>query len=248
MRLPTSYDKIAPIYDEDMGLNNPGLDVAFYVGQARAEGGRVLELGCGTGRITLALVEAGCRVTGLDLSLPMLRQLKRKAAGFPCFCADMSAFALRARFSLIICPFSAFTYLVEDADQSAALAAVRQHLEPDGIFILDVFEPDARVDALPDDYVFHDYRRMRPDGTLLERTKTIERERGGRVSVIRRTYRFLSPEGNLLQSFTTEDRIRCFRRGELAPILRKHGLDVVEELGDSSAVIFVCRNSSVFQT
>jgi len=240
----TSYDRIAPIYDEDMGVNNPGWDIAFYVGRARAARGWVLELGCGTGRITLPLAQAGCRVAGLDLSLPMLRELRRKDAGFLCFCADMRGFSLRARFSLIICPFSAFTYLVEDADQSAMLAAVREHLEPDGIFILDVFEPDARIDALPDDHVFQDYRRMRPDGTLLERTKTIDKQRGGRVSIIQRTYRFLSPEGAVLQSFTTEDRIRCFRREELPPLLWNHGFEVVEESGVSTALIFVCRNNS----
>jgi SAM-dependent methyltransferase len=244
----TSYDRIAEIYDEDMGANNPGLDVAFYVGRAQAARGWVLELGCGTGRITLPLVEAGCRVAGLDLSLPMLQQLKRKAAWVACFCADMCAFALRARFSLIICPFSAFTYLAEDVDRSAMLAAVREHLEPQGIFIMDVFAPDAQIDELPDDHVFHDYQRARMDGTQLERTKTIEKLSGGRVSVIRRTYRFLSREGAELRSFTTEDRIRCYRQGELPALLRGHGFEILEQQagfgGASSPMVFVCRKKA----
>ena len=62
-----SYDVIAEFYDDDMGRNVGGEDVAFYVDQCAAAPGPVLELGCGTGRITLALVRAGNTVIGIDL-------------------------------------------------------------------------------------------------------------------------------------------------------------------------------------
>ncbi|HTD38656.1 MAG TPA: class I SAM-dependent methyltransferase, partial [Candidatus Limnocylindrales bacterium] len=62
-----SYDLIAEIYDDDMGRNVGDEDVAFYAQRCAGAGGPVLELGCGTGRITLPLVRAGNTVTGLDL-------------------------------------------------------------------------------------------------------------------------------------------------------------------------------------
>jgi len=59
------YDLIADFYDEDMGRNNDGRDVAWYVGQAKRAAAAhrlpVLELGSGTGRITLPLAQAGTR-------------------------------------------------------------------------------------------------------------------------------------------------------------------------------------------
>jgi hypothetical protein len=58
----SAYDLIAEYYDLDMGMNHPINDVNFYVNWATRSHGPVLELGCGTGRITLPLVQAGCPV------------------------------------------------------------------------------------------------------------------------------------------------------------------------------------------
>jgi len=75
----TGYDAIAELYDEDMGASAPAGDVEFYLAKARETSGRTLELGCGTGRITLPLAAAGCEVIGADRSLAMLGVLRRKA-------------------------------------------------------------------------------------------------------------------------------------------------------------------------
>ena len=112
----SAYDLIAEYYDFDMGMNAPKNDVEFYVNWAAGRFGPVLELGCGTGRITLPMVQAGCTVLGIDLSIPMLRQLKTKAefilsseelSRLSLCCMDMRQLALDASFSLIICPYSA---------------------------------------------------------------------------------------------------------------------------------------------
>ncbi|TLY48982.1 MAG: class I SAM-dependent methyltransferase, partial [Gammaproteobacteria bacterium] len=74
-----SYDAIAEIYETDMGQSMPFDDVAFYRSLCLAEGGRVLELGCGTGRILIELMRAGIDAVGADRSLPMLARLHRDA-------------------------------------------------------------------------------------------------------------------------------------------------------------------------
>ena len=76
------YDSfIADYYDESPVVQKRLEDVAFYRDAARDHGDPILELGCGTGRVTMALAEEGKRVTGLDLSERMLeRAVKKRAA------------------------------------------------------------------------------------------------------------------------------------------------------------------------
>lgn len=255
-----SYDLIAEFYDDDMGRNVGGEDVAFYVDRCAAAGGPVLELGCGTGRITLALVRAGTTVVGVDVSVPMLERLRVKAeslapaerARLAWQRADMASLDLGRRFARVICPYSAFTYLVEAEPRALALAGVRRHLAADGRFIVDVFVPDRRIEALPADHVHRDYRRTLGDGTVLERTKTIRRAAPG-VNVIARQYTFVDRDGAVLQRVETVDRIRVYEPDELRRVLETHGFEIVEALPDfrpgpwtaeTKMAAFVCRTAS----
>src|SRR5687767_5211423 len=86
-------------------------DIPFYVGlaqEAAAAGQAVLELGCGTGRVTLPIAEAGVEVVGVDSAPAMLDVARQKAAGRenPRWVeADMTSFRLDQRFGLAIIPF-----------------------------------------------------------------------------------------------------------------------------------------------
>jgi SAM-dependent methyltransferase len=251
------YDRIAPIYDDDMARNNPGRDVVFYVARCRGAG-TVLELGCGTGRISLPLVRAGLDVAALDRSRPMLEELRRKcralhpvnATRLRLYWRDMrDGWDFSGKFDRILCPFSAFTYVVTDGARERVLRRIRRRLERDGLFILDLFVPRPEILRLPDDHVFHDYRRRLADGTLLEREKTIATDAARRLQVVRRTYRRLGPRGTPLESFTTRSRIRyCFPE-EMRRLLEAHGFEIVETSGDfdgamraeSGTTAWVCR-------
>ena len=75
----------------------------FYMEQARESGGRVLELGCGSGRLTIPIAQEGIDIVGADLSPSMLRSARAKGAAaglrIPFVQADMRQFDLGARFS-----------------------------------------------------------------------------------------------------------------------------------------------------
>jgi SAM-dependent methyltransferase len=146
------YDSfIADYYDESPVVKTRTQDVAFYREAAREYGDPILELGCGTGRITMALAEAGKRVTGLDLSERMLeRAVKKRAAlrveereRLHLIQGDMTKFDLGEKFLLIIIPFRPLQHLLEVKQQIACLECVRKHLRPSGRLILDVFQTDA---------------------------------------------------------------------------------------------------------
>jgi SAM-dependent methyltransferase len=254
-----SYNQIAEIYDDDMGRNVPGEDITFYVQQCSFAQAPILELGCGTGRITLPLVKSGLEVVGIDISLPMLQQLQRKATKQLStveqmrlhYCQmDMSACAFNAHFAFILCPYSAFTYLVDQSSQAKTLANIRSHLVPNGLFILDVFVPNQRIMMLPDDYIFHDYQRTLADGTVLKRTKTIQKTAISGINIINRHYYFLDSAGKEQKKITTTDRIRYYFPNELQNLLQNNGFEVIQVLGDfreqpcdenSGMAVMICR-------
>ncbi len=237
-----SYDTIAGFYDWDMGQNNSGEDVAFYVRECRAAAGPVLELGCGTGRITVPLVQAGLRVVAADSSLPMLRRLQERrgrmlspaeSGRLQIVAMDMRRIGFAERFSRILCPFSLLTYLVKEKERRIFLQEVKEHLAPGGRMLLDVFTPDEELHALPDDRCVLDYRREIPGGWVLERRKQIRKKnRPDQVHSIFRFYRFYRPDGILEKEIRTEEDIRYFRRADLHAWLESQGFLVAAEYGD----------------
>jgi SAM-dependent methyltransferase len=134
-------------YDRLWG--DAGEDLPFWIDQAQRYGDPVLELACGTGRVTIALAEAGFRVTGIDSAEGMLREARRKSAerdvDVAWVQADMRDFGLDGTFSLIIVPANAFLHLLYLSDLEACLGSVRKHLAPEGRFVVDVFVPKAEL-------------------------------------------------------------------------------------------------------
>jgi len=134
---------IARCYDGDYAaLRTPSGDVAFYVEEALRAGGPVLELGCGTGRILVPSAQAGARMTGLDFSETMLRQLRAKLPEADVHVGDMRAFDLKRRFALVTIPFRALGHVHETAGQLAVFRNVSRHLAPGGRVIFNFFQPD----------------------------------------------------------------------------------------------------------
>jgi SAM-dependent methyltransferase len=124
-------------------------DAEWYRAKARESGGPVLELGAGTGRITLGIAQDDVPVHALDLDPAMLGRLQQKLVNQPhdvrdrvvVTAGDMREFQLGERFPLIIAPFRAFLHNLTEADQLACLRRVRGHLRPGGCFAFNVFHP-----------------------------------------------------------------------------------------------------------
>jgi len=141
--------KIADIYLDgrhyDQMFARGSEDLPFWIDQANHYGEPILELACGTGRITIALAQSGFNVTGIDNADGMLKEARRKSdeAGVEIVWvkADMRDFSLDKVFSLIILPANTLCHLLNLGDFEACLANVRKHLTPNGRFVIDVFVP-----------------------------------------------------------------------------------------------------------
>jgi SAM-dependent methyltransferase len=144
----SAYDAIARLYDP--WSRSVTEDVPFYVDEARKDGGPVVELGVGTGRIAVPIAAEGISVIGVDSSPGMLAVCREQAelAGVEHLLdlrlGDLRDPPVAERVPLTICPFRAYLHLPTDAERLHALRAARELLEPGGRLVFDVFAPGAR--------------------------------------------------------------------------------------------------------
>ena len=141
----SAYDPIARVYDPwSTGVIE---DISFYVEEALASGGLVVELGVGTGRIAIPTAAAGVHVIGVDSSPGMLEVCRERAreAGvaelLDLRLGDLRRPPVDERVSLVTCPFRAYLHLATDEERLEGLAAARRLLRPDGRLVFDVFAP-----------------------------------------------------------------------------------------------------------
>ncbi len=120
-------------------------DIPFWLALAKRHPGPILELGCGTGRLTLPLARAGHSVLGLDRDAGMLAILSHQLppalnGRLHILQADMASFGFGQRFSLILLPCNTFSTLDPHARRSC-LEHVLFHLQPGGVFATSIPNP-----------------------------------------------------------------------------------------------------------
>lgn len=140
------WDAYAPFYDWENAQTVGRRDVAFWTRLAAAQDGRVLELGCGTGRILAPVARDGTAIVGIDRSAEMLsraRQRLRRArltgrASLVRGDIRMLPFRRRPGFSLVMAPYGILQSLTREADLRASLQSVHRILEKGGTFGIDL--------------------------------------------------------------------------------------------------------------
>jgi SAM-dependent methyltransferase len=130
--------------------DDPAFDVAFWESVVRSvTPRRMLELACGTGRLTLPLARLGVaeELVGVDRSEPFLARLRARVNGAPLptrveiVHGDMREPPVGGPFDLVLIPFNSLAYLTARADRLACLRAVRSLLAPGGAFAFDLVAP-----------------------------------------------------------------------------------------------------------
>jgi len=147
----------ARFYDSNPATPN---DVPFYQALVPSPDCSILELGCGTGRVTLPLIPYCREIYGLDNSAAMLSFCRQKlaAASIPANKAqvaegDITRFDFGRRFDFIIAPFRVLQNLETDAEVDGLFHCIRQHLALHGACILNVFQPMYRPEMLRQKWV-----------------------------------------------------------------------------------------------
>ena len=222
-----------PLYD---GVNQFDWDVPFYTKWLKEKGGDVLELCCGTGRLTIPLAQAGISMHGLDGSSSMLERAKEKISAaslnIPLYEGDMRSFSLNKKFSSIFIPFNSLQCLYPLDDVLATFAQVKEHLLPGGQFIFDVFNPS--IDFMVD------------RAKVYREVTTFTNEKGQKVRISERCKYDSAGQVNRvtwrhdIDGVVREAKLdmRCFYPLELEAIIRLSGFEVVAVFGDFDEGVF----------
>jgi ubiquinone/menaquinone biosynthesis C-methylase UbiE len=216
--------RLAACYDV---INPPDASQAFYLALAGDAPKTILDIGCGTGRLAVALSERGHRVTGADPSPGMLRVARGWPGGERVTWVDSTAaqLALESRFDLIIMTGHAFQVLLSDEDVCAALRTLRAHLARGGVLAFETRSP-----------LVEEWPAWIPSLTR----ETVAAPRIGTVEVHND---IAAAVGNLVtyethfrfaphDAVVTTDTLRSMSRAEIAAFLRNAGFAEITWFGD----------------
>lgn len=229
----TNYKVGDLIYDADIydGMNTFLSDLPFYKKwMSKNKDAKILELCCGTGRLTLPIAKDGYNITGVDYTSSMLEEARKKAseAGLEIdfIEADIRTLNLQEKFDLIFIPFNSIHHLYKNDDLFAALRSVRNHLKEDGLFLLDCFNPNIQyiVEGEKEQSVVAEY--VTRDGREVLIKPKMHYESSTQVNRIEWHY-FINGEFHSVQNLD----MRLFFPQELDSYLEWAGFNIIYKFG-----------------
>lgn len=220
------YD--ANIYD---GLNTFLSDLQFYKKWLpKNKEAEILELCCGTGRLTIPIAKDGYSICGVDYTPSMLEQAKMKAIEAELVIdfieADIRMLDLQEKFDLIFIPFNSIHHLYRNEDLFNALGCIRNHLKAGGLFLLDCFNPNIQyiVESEKVQAVIAEYTT--DDGRDVLIKQTMRYESTTQINRIEWHY-FINGEFHSIQNLD----MRMFFPQELDSYLERAGFDIIHKFG-----------------
>jgi SAM-dependent methyltransferase len=218
-------------YDAKVGSRSRFEDILFYINKAKEYGEPVLELACGTGRVTIPLAEKGISIMGLDLLNTMLKEAKRKSketgVKVEWIEEDMTDFNLKKKFNTILIPGCAFNGLLDIESVEKCLTCVKKHLGPNAGFIFDAFNPNLNILIRDPSQTYPNAKYQDPDGRGL--VIVTERTRYDKATQITSTTLSYSIEG---KTISNELKLRIFFPQELDALLKYNGFNIKAKYGD----------------
>jgi SAM-dependent methyltransferase len=250
-------EKISDIYLDgrhyDQLFQGGSQDLSFWNNLAEKYGRSILELGCGTGRITIALAQAGFKVSGIDVSDSMLKEAREKSAKagveIELVKGDMRDFDLGKEYSLIILAANALCHLLTLDDFEACMSAVKNHLTQNGRFVISVFVPkhELLINKPGERFPFSEYEDPDGRGNIVV-TESYEYESDTQIKRIK-TYHSIPGEQTEIEG---ELNLRMYFPQELDALLKYNGFVIEDKFGneeqkefdkDSETQRIVCRKA-----
>lgn len=238
------------IYD---GMNTETADLRFYSRRLnKMKKGHILELCCGTGRLTIPLVQEGFHITGVDNSASMLKQAKEKADSLNVpiqfIECDMRTFDLPEVYDAIFIPFNSIHHLYTNRDFFSVLTGVNRHLKKDGYFLFDCFNPNIHyiVNSEGEEKTIAEYSTK--DGRNIVIKQSMAYENKTQINRIKWHY-FINGEFDSVQNMD----MRLFFPQELDAYLSLYGFKVIHKFGgfneeifenNSDKQIFICKKNN----
>ncbi len=184
----------------------------------------VLDVGCGTGSHAMELARRGYHVTGIDVSLVMIKEAKKKAheANLDCefFIMDMRELDLDFHFDCAICMFGSFDYLTTKRDLGKFLRRLHKVLSEDSIFVFEFWNFKA---AQPE---FKNWLKIKDENMNLIRLAESKLNKRTRINTLKMEF-FMFGEDEKVESFSEVHRLRCYTPSEVKSLLSDHGFEII---------------------
>lgn len=238
--MKTDYKVGALVYDADIydGFNTALSDLEFYTRWLpQNKDSRILELCCGTGRLTIPIAKDGYNISGVDYTASMLERAKEKAsqAGLKInfIEADIRTLNLQEKFDLVFLPFNSIHHLYKNEDLFEVLKIVRNHLKEKGLFLLDCFNPNIRyiVEKEKEQQVIAEYTTN--DGRKILIEQSMHYENAAQINRIKWHY-FIDNEFHSIQNMD----MRLFFPQELNSYFKQAGFNIIHKFGDFTGEAF----------
>jgi SAM-dependent methyltransferase len=235
----------AKYYDSDPDIPN---DIPFYLSKLPSTHASILELGCGTGRVTLPLATHCSFIQGIDISPSMLSICREKltkvnlpAGRVRIDEGDITDFSLSRHFDLIIAPYRVLQNLETNAQVDGLFECIRRHLAPQGQCILNVFRPNRDPQGLKKAWANADeqleweipvdggklacyVRRLRMDvEKLILYPQLIYRRYQGDVLQEERIFKFT---------------MRCYYPADFQSLILDHGFKILDQWGGYQGEVY----------
>jgi len=223
------------IYD---GLNTEIDDLAFYSRWLnKRKNGNILELCCGTGRLTIPLAQEGFNIVGVDNSTSMLKQAKEKADELKTpirfIESDIRSLDLSEVYDLIFIPFNSIHHLYTNQDFFDVLIGVKKHLKENGYFLFDCFNPNIHYIVHSENHEKTIAEYSTQDGRQVAIKQTMRYENDTQINRIKWHY-FINGEFNSIQNMD----MRMFFPKELDAYLSMHGFKIMHKFGGFNEEVF----------
>jgi ubiquinone/menaquinone biosynthesis C-methylase UbiE len=227
-----SFYSDAQRYDLVMGVYASADLLKFYRQQVARYGEPVLELACGSGRLTIPLANEGVNITGMDLSEEMLNLAKLKAsnsrASIRFLQGDMRSFDLEEKFKFIFIPAQSLSHLHTREEIEDCFSCVRRHLADEGRFLIELFNSSVKLLARESGhrYTVGEYEDPK-EGSQVFVTAEVRYDAASQVNHIRWFFR---DEGNQQETVLSFE-MRQFFPQEIDALLWYNGFLIEHKYG-----------------
>ncbi len=222
------YDQ-ADFYDMEFAARHEDLD--FYRDFALRTEGPILEIACGTGRITVPVAKLGRPTFGLDLSGAMLTNARKRASEdsvqITWIRANATSFTLQSRFGFIYMATNALQHVQKSVDVQKILRNVKRHLRPRGLFVFDVFNPSIHKLARPKTHRYLQKTFKLPNGSRM----SVEARSHYEAAKQRLHFELFYSQGKKRNLLVKKVAMRCFFPQELDALLTSEGLRIKKKWG-----------------
>jgi SAM-dependent methyltransferase len=235
-----NYDVIADLYDIYVPVT---FDIDFFINEAKKSAGEVLELMSGSGRVSVPLLEAGVKLTCVDISaeLNAILENKLKQVGLKAdiYHMDVCELDIPKKFDMIIIPFHSFAHITSPTDQRKALERIHQHLLPGGTFICTLGNPALRQKAVDGQLrLLRKYPLPGNQGSLLLWVKENINPEDDRIVEAMQFYEEYGADGVLKSKRLMELHFRLSKKDEFDELAKAAGFKVKTIYGDYSYAEF----------